>query len=66
VGGSLQKYVIACPHVSTIWPIQHGVHLTKKKVSSLEETGFMFDFEPMNIGNLQSLFRGELFTSSNF
>jgi len=45
VGGSLKKYVVACPHVSTVWPIQHGVNLTQKEVSSLEEDGFMFDYE---------------------
>ncbi len=45
VGGSLKKYVVACPHVSIVWPIQHGVNLTQKEVSSLEEDGFMFDYE---------------------
>jgi hypothetical protein len=64
VGGSLRKYVVACPHVSTIWSIQHGVNLTQKEVSSLEEDGFMFDSEHKK--NPLSLFRGEPFISSNF
>jgi hypothetical protein len=45
VGRSLKKYVVVCPHVSTVWPIQHSVNLTQKEVSSLEEDGFMFDYE---------------------
>jgi hypothetical protein len=63
VGGSLKKYVVACPHVSTVWPIQHGVNLTQKEVSSLEEDGFMFDYEHKK--DPYSLFRGEPFTLSN-
>jgi hypothetical protein len=44
-------------HFSTIWPIQHGVNLIQKEVSSLEEAGFMFDSKCMK--NPWSLFKGE-------
>jgi hypothetical protein len=64
VGGSSRKHAIAWLHVSTIWPIQHGVNLIQKEVSSLEVARFMFDSEHMK--NPWSLFRGEPSTWSNF
>jgi hypothetical protein len=64
VGGSLQKYVIVKPHVPIVWPVQHGVNLIQKEVSSLEEARFLFDFECQN--NPLSLFRGEPSILNNF
>jgi hypothetical protein len=64
VGGSAQKYVVVRLHVPIVWPIHHGVNLNKKKVSYLEEVGFLFDSKHKN--NLQSLFKGEPSTSSSF
>jgi hypothetical protein len=64
MGGYSQKYAIARPHVPIIWPIQHGVKLIQKKISSLEKIGFLFDFEHKT--NLRSLFKGEPSTSNNF
>jgi hypothetical protein len=51
-------------HVLFVWPIQHGVNLAQKEVSSLEEVGSMFDLE--HCTNPPSLFRGEPSISSNF
>jgi len=49
--------------LATIWLVQHGINLTQKEVSSLEDARFLFDFKHRN--NPQSLFRGDLSTSSN-
>ncbi len=45
MGGFSQRNAIVRPLVPSVWPIQHGVNLIQKKVSSLEEfkVGFLFD-----------------------
>jgi hypothetical protein len=50
--------------LATIWQVPHGINLTQKEVSSLEDVRFLFDSKHRN--NPQSLFRGDLSTSSNF
>jgi hypothetical protein len=45
------KYVIPRPSIPTKWPIQKGIDLTQKEVTTLEEVGFSFDHN-----HVQSLF----------
>jgi hypothetical protein len=43
VGGITQKFVVARLVVPIVWPIQEGINLTRKEVTTLEEAGFSFD-----------------------
>jgi hypothetical protein len=43
VGGIVQKFVVARPVVPIVWPIQEGINLTQKEVTTIEEVGFSFD-----------------------
>jgi hypothetical protein len=43
VGGRTRKYVVVRSSILTLWPIQEGIDLTQKKVTTLEEVGFSFD-----------------------
>ncbi len=64
MGGFSRKYVVTRLHVPFVWLVQHGVNLTHREVSSLKEVGFLFDSKWCT--NLQSLFKVEPSTSSNF
>jgi hypothetical protein len=59
VGGTMWKYVVVRPLVSTGWPIQEGTDLTQKEVTTLKETWFSFDHNCV-----RSLFGSQLFISS--
>jgi hypothetical protein len=39
----MQKFVIVRLVVPTIWPIQKGIKLTQKEVTTLKEARFSFD-----------------------
>ncbi len=40
MGGKVQKLAIIRPIVPTLWPIQEGINLTQKDVTTIEEVGF--------------------------
>jgi len=43
VDGTTQKYAVARPSVTTVWPIQKGTDLIQKEVIALQEARFSFD-----------------------
>jgi hypothetical protein len=43
VGGTTRKFAVARPAIPTVWPIQEGINLTQKEVTTLEEERFSFD-----------------------
>ncbi len=43
IAKTLWKIIVARLVVPTIWPIQEGINLTQKEVTSLEEVGLSFD-----------------------
>jgi hypothetical protein len=59
VGGTVQKYVVVRPSVPIVWPIQEGIDLTQKEVTTLEEVGFFLDRN-----HVQSLFGSQSSNSS--
>jgi hypothetical protein len=63
VGGTTRKFTIVMLVVPTIWPIQEGINLTQKEVTTLEESRFSFDC--LRRKNVQSLFGFQSSTSSN-
>ncbi len=63
MGGTTQKFAVAKLVVPTVWPIQEGINLTQKEVTTLEEGGFSFDHLRRN--NVRSLFGFQSSSSSN-
>jgi hypothetical protein len=59
----MQKYAIGRPLVPTVWPIQKGINLIQKEVTTLEKVRFSFDRLLRN--NVQSLFGFQFSSSSN-
>jgi hypothetical protein len=57
--GRREKYVVARPSIPTVWPIQEGIDLTQKEVTTLEKVGFSFDQSCV-----QSLFGSQSSSSS--
>jgi hypothetical protein len=45
-----QKFAVVRLTILIVWPIQKGIHLTKKEVTILKEAGF--SFEPLHINNV--------------
>jgi hypothetical protein len=58
----MQKYAIVRPLVPIIWPIQEGINITHKEITTFEEAWFSFDHLRKN--NTQSLL-GSQSSSSN-
>ncbi len=63
MGGIVQKLAIIRPTIPTLWPIQEGINLTQKDVTTIEEVVFSFDHLCRN--NAQSLFGFQSSSSSN-
>jgi hypothetical protein len=44
INGIIQKITVVGHVVPTIWPIQEGITLAQKEVTTLEEAWFSFDY----------------------